>query len=118
MWRTAAIALLIVFTVLSVGFTAFVAYYFGIWPEPSLTVDDPAISAWLENPDVTIHRQGFKRQPDEPKMYLDQGRRVGKGCTFHTSLSLEGGETRKRVARTLATNSTTCERLVIEGFLR
>ena len=43
--------------------------------------------------------------------------RVDGGCRWHTRLSLQGGEPGPRVARALATNHGTCERLMIEGVL-
>ena len=79
------------------------------------TVDDPAISEWLQNGDVVIHPRGFNRDPLSPHLYLDPGETVDEGCQWHTRLSLQGGDPGPRVARTLATNYGTCERLVIEG---
>ncbi len=113
--RRASIGILSLLAVLLMGCVAFSLYYFGVWPKPSLTVDDPAISEWLQNGDVVIHPRGFNRDPLGPHLYLDPGESVGEGCQWHTHLSLQGGDPGPRIARTLATNYGTCERLVIEG---
>ena len=115
MSRKAAIGIFTVVAVLALGFMASWAYYYGVWPKPTLTVDDPAINQWLQDDDVAVHRQGFQRSLANARMYLDQGQRVDGGCRWHTSLSLQGGEPGPRVARTLASNRLTCERLVVEG---
>ena len=85
--------------------------------ELSLTVDDPAISEWLQDENVIIHRRGFKRTLDNPTLYIQQGQRIDGVGRWHSRLSLQGGEPGPRVARVLATNRGTCERLMIEGVL-
>ena len=65
------------------GFVAFQSYYFGVWPKPSLTVDDPSISEWLQDSDVIIHRRGFKRPIDNSTMYIQKGQRID-GCPAST----------------------------------
>ena len=50
-------------------------------------------------------------------MYIQKGQRIDGGCRWHTRLSLQGGEPGPRVARALATNHGTCERLMMEGVL-
>ena len=53
----ASIGIFAVVAVLLIGFLVFTSYYFGVWPKPSLTVDDPAISEWLQDKDVIVHRR-------------------------------------------------------------
>ena len=117
MSRKAAIGIFTLLAVLLMGFVAFQSYYFGVWPKPSLTVDDPSISEWLQDSDVIIHRRGFKRPLDNSTMYIQKGQRIDGGCRWHTRLSLQGGEPGPPVARALATNHGTCERLMMEGVL-
>ena len=113
----ATIGTFAVVAVLLIGFLAFTSYYFGVWPKPSLTVDDPAISEWLQDKDVIVHRRGFKCPLGNSTMYIQKGERVEGVCRWHTRLSLQGGETGARVALALATNYGTCERLMEEGIL-
>ena len=44
MSRKAAIGIVTLLAVLLMGFVAFTSYYYGVWPKPTLTVDDPSIS--------------------------------------------------------------------------
>lgn len=117
MSRRASIGIFTALAVLLLAFTGFCTYYYGLWPKPPITVDDPTINEWLQDDDVIIHRQVFERNPANPRMYLDQGQRVDVGCRWHTRLTVQGGEPGPRVARTLASNRRTCERLVVEGVL-
>ena len=110
--RGVSIIIFALSAVMLVGFVAFASYYFGVWPKPSLTVDDPAISEWLRGEDVVVHRKGFKPNLASPQMFLDEGQRVDGGCQWHTRLSLQGSDPGPRVARTLATNYGTYDRLV------
>ena len=47
-------------------------YYFGVWPAPSLEVDDPAIKAWLEKDTVVIHRRGIESDLVDTRMYIQR----------------------------------------------
>ena len=91
-------------------------YYFGVWPAPSLEVDDPAIKAWLEKDTVVIHRRGIESDLVDTRMYIQEGQSVDGSCRWITRVSMPSGQTAGvRVARTLAVDCTTCEKLVLEG---
>ena len=98
------------------GLAALWAYYFGLWPEGNLVVDDPAIDAWLERDGVVIHRRGLESGLRDTRMYIQQGQMIDGSCRWTTSVSMPlGQQTGVRVARTLAVDRTTCEKLVVEG---
>ena len=86
MSRETAIGVFAMLTVLVLGIVAFQSYCFDVWPKPSLTTDDPAISEWLQDENVIIHRRGFKRPLDNSTMYIQQGQRIEGGCRWHTRL--------------------------------
>ena len=91
-------------------------YYFGVWPAPSLEVDDPAIKAWLEKDTVMIHRRGIESDLVDTRMYIQEGQSVDGSCRWITRVSMPSGQTAGvRVAKTLAVDRTTCEKLVLEG---
>ena len=101
------------------GLVVLWAYYFGLWPEPNLVVDDPAIEAWLERDSVMVHRRGLKSDLRDTRMYIQQGQMIDGSCRWTTRLSMPPGQkTGVRVARTLAIDRTTCEKLVLEGTAR
>ena len=76
MSRETAIGVFAMLTALVLGIVAFQSYCFDVWPKPSLTTDDPAISEWLQDENVIIHRRGFKRPLDNSTMYIQQGQRI------------------------------------------
>ena len=119
MRRPIAISVIAVCLIIVCGSGAFYAFYygayFGVWPAPSLEVDDPIIQAWLSSEDVVVHRQGIKKRLEDTTLYIQEGQRIDGGCRHHTILHLSGAETGARVALTLATNYSACERLVMEG---
>ncbi len=117
MSRKAAIGIFTLVAVLVLGIVALTSYYYDLWPKPSLAVDDPAISEWLQDKDVIIHRRGFKSTLDNSTMYIQQGERDGEDCGWSTRLSVQGSNSGARVARNLATNYRTCEVLIMEGSL-
>lgn len=95
--------------IVMVGVVLFLMYYFMTWPfRPSLETGDPVIDRWLQNDDVTIHRQSGKLS--DSRIFILQGERFEDGCSWRFS-SLEG----PRVSRELATNMATCESLIEEG---
>ena len=97
-----------------VGFVIFIAYYFMLWPfQPTLTVDDPIISEWLEQDGVVIYRRG--EELINNYMYIIKGERIGDGCSWH--MSSTGSDMGVVVGRVVATNHHTCESLVKEGML-
>ena len=106
----AAVAVVMVFVLYS--------YYFGFWPEPGLDVDDPVIAEWLERESVVVYRRGRESTLEDAVMYVQQGRMADGSCRWTTRLSMGPGETGVRVARALAVDRTTCEKLVVEGVPR
>ena len=117
MARKAAIGTFALLTILLMGFVAFTSYYYGVWPKPSLTVDDPVIGEWLQDEDVVIHPMGFPRTLNNSEMYIQKGQREGAYCGWSTRLSVQGSDSGARAARNLATNYRTCEVLIMEGNL-
>ena len=92
------------------------AYYFGVWPSPDLEVDDPEIKAWLAKDGVKVHRRGNESDLVDTRMYIQKGRLFDGSCRWTTRVSMPEGQTSGvRVARTLAVDRTTCEKLVLEG---
>ena len=92
------------------------AYYFGVWPSPDLKVDDPEIRAWLARGSVTVHRRGNESGLVDTRMYIQKGQLVDGSCRWTTRVSMPEGQTSGvRVARTLAVDRSTCEKLVLEG---
>ena len=108
-------AIFIVFGfVLPVAFVLFIAYYLMLWPfQPTLEVDDPVISEWLQQDEVVIYRRGEKLT--DSRLYLVQGERIEGGCSWH--VSSEGSDDGIIVNREVATNHVTCETLREEGTL-
>ena len=94
------------------------SYYYGVWPKPTLTVDDPSISEWLQDEDVVIHLTGFRRTLEGSEMYIQQNQRDGEDRGWSTRLSVQGGDSKVPAARNLATDYRTCEVLIMEGNLR
>ena len=100
-------------SILLVAFALFVAYYFMLWPfKPTLEVDDPVISEWLEQDGVVIYRQG--EELVDSRVYIVKGKRIEDGCSWH--MSLKGSDDGNAVGRTLATNHITCDSLIEEGI--
>ena len=90
------------------------AYYFMLWPfQPTLEVDDPVISEWLEQDGIIIYRRG--EELVNSRMYIIKGERIEGGCTWH--VSSVGSDDGIVVSREVATNHTTCESLIEEGTL-
>ena len=98
-----------------VGVVSFIAYYFGVWPNPNLEVEGPLIAEWLESEQVIFHRRAFDRPLDNAMMYLQEGQRVNGVCHWSTILSSAPRESGVKVLKVLATNHSTCERLVSQG---
>ncbi len=108
-------AIFIVFGLaLPVALVLFIAYYLMLWPfQPSLEVDDPVISKWLQQDKVVIYRRGEKLT--DSRLYIVQGERIEGGCSWH--VRSEGSDDRIIVSREVATNHVTCETLIEEGTL-
>ena len=108
-------AIFIVFGLaLPVALVLFIAYYLMLWPfQPSLEVDDPVISKWLQQDKVVIYRRGEKLT--DSRLYIVQGERIEGGCRWR--VSSKGSDDRIMVSREVATNHVTCETLIEEGAL-
>lgn len=91
----------------------FVAYYFMLWPfQPTLEVDDPVISEWLQQDGVVIYRAG--EELTDSRLYIVIGERIEGGCKWRVSPS---GSDDRVISREAATNHNTCEVLMEEGRL-
>lgn len=110
------ISILTVFTTaLIVAPFLFIAYYLMLWPfQPSLEVDDPVISKWLQQDGVVIYRRG--EELENSHIYTNKGERtLAGGCRWHSHLSSSASDYRIVISRQLATNHATCESLIEEG---
>lgn len=97
-----------------IALVLFIAYYLMLWPfQPTLEVDDPVISEWLQQDEVVIYRRGEKLT--DSRLYLVQGERIEGGCSWH--VSSQGSDDGIIVNRGVATNHVTCETLREEGTL-
>ena len=83
-----------------------------MWPfQPSLEVDDPVISQWLQQDGIVIYRRG--KELADSHTHIIKGEVIEGGCIWHVSSS--ASEDGIVTTRTLATNYTTCESLMEEG---
>ena len=108
-------AIFIVFGLaLPVALVLFIAYYLMLWPfQPTLEVDDPVISEWLQQDEVVIYRRG--EELIDSRMYINKGEQIEGGCRWHSRLM--GSDDSIVVSRQVATNHNTCESLIEEGTL-
>ena len=61
-------------------FVLFIAYYLMLWPfQPSLEVEDPVISEWLQQDGVVIYRRG--EELVNSRIYINKGERIEGGCS-------------------------------------
>ena len=98
---------------LSVSVLAVLLYLIGSGYSVSAEGEEPLR---LPGSDVIEYDHSDSFAIQDPVRSIDQGERVGDACKFTTRLERAFGEPAK-VARTLAVDFTTCEKLVEKGTL-
>lgn len=92
----------------------FIAYYLMLWPfQPTLEVDDPVISDWLQQDGVVTYRTG--EELADSRMYIIRGELIEGGRSWRVDISRSDDYV--VISREQATNHNTCEILIEEGVL-